>query len=186
MDDITGWQNCSRINSYSYKCGYCGNKVGSDKGYCNAFSNDVCIYICPLCSKPTYVEFGDMVPGPTYGRQINNLPKDVEDIYGEARNSYKVGAYTGVVLLCRKLLANVAIGFGAKENKPFGFYVDYLVDNNYVAKNNKQWVDKIRTEGNSATHDKISKTKEEAKTILNFTQMLLITNYEFLEEVDNK
>ncbi|MCU1913515.1 DUF4145 domain-containing protein [Enterococcus faecium] len=48
-----------------------------------------------------------------------------------------------------------------------------------MAPKSKKWVDEIRKEGNSATHNKEPKNKEEATKILRFLEMLLLINFEF-------
>lgn len=76
-------------------------------------------------------------------------------------------------------MANVAIDLGAKDGESFVNYVDYLSSNGYIAEKSKRWVDEIRKEGNSATHNKASKNKKDATKILRFLEMLLLINYEF-------
>lgn len=186
--DQSNWNNLETLKSVSFICGYCGSKTGNNKGYgfyegYNQIPSEyLAIYICPNCGRPVFKEFDMFTPGAVYGAPIKGLPVDVESLYDEARNSYQVNAYTGVVLLCRKLLANVAIHYGAKDGLNFVQYVDYLVDNGNVPLKSKQWVDKIRTEGNRATHNQKSETQENAKTILDFVQMLLMINFQFNDE----
>ena len=151
------------------------------------------ICICPRCARPSFLTFElaqhrviDIVPGAAYGEAIEKLPDDVSSIYDEARKSYSVGAYTGVILICRKVLANTAIYFDAKDGQSFVSYVDYLVDNGYVPEKSKEWIDTIRTEGNKATHDKTSMNKENATKIMGFVQMLLIINFKFNTEYQEK
>jgi hypothetical protein len=92
-----------------------------------------------------------------------------------------VTAYTSVVMLCRKLLMHISVERGAQTGQTFESYVDYLVGNGYVAPTNKAWVDKIRTIGNEANHELASRSEEEAKTLLEFSEMLLKTVYEYPE-----
>ena len=82
-------------------------------------------------------------------------------------------------MLCRKLLMHVAVERGATAGESFESYVKYLVDNGYVAPSNKDWVDSIRTIGNEANHELAARTDEEAKTLLEFAEMLLKTVYEY-------
>ncbi|WEV42970.1 DUF4145 domain-containing protein [Lactobacillus sp. ESL0684] len=173
------WADLVELPSFSYTCGYCGSDTGTNKGYrinSVGVTNDVAIYICPICGCPTYKEDEVLVPGTTYGEEIINLPDSVSSIYDEARNSYRVGAYTGVILICRKILANVAVYYGAKDGQSFVKYIDYLIENGYVPEKSKEWIDEIRLEGNSATHNQTSKNKDDAQKILDFVQMLLLIN----------
>lgn len=180
------WHNLEIITPMDYVCGYCGNQVGSNSGYYigpyvkNAAGN---IYICPRCSRPTYIEgMGEkmiVIPGTPYGEAIEGLPETVDSIYNEARNTFGTGAYTATILVSRKILANVAVYLGAKDGQNFTYYVDYLVDNGYVPAKSREWIDAIRVEGNSATHDVTSKNEEDARRIMSFVQMLLLINFKF-------
>ena len=126
-----------------------------------------------------------MNPGSVYGQSISDLPDTVKSLYDEARNSYQVGAFTGVILICRKILANVAVYFGAEDGQRFVKYVDYLVNKGYVPEKSRDWIDKIRTEGNSATHNQTAKNKDDAQRILDFVQMLLLINFKFNSDYNN-
>lgn len=176
------WYELKGLPTITFTCGYCGAQTGNNKGYLYSFgSNDrsIAIYICPVCGRPIFKENDIMTPGSAYGQPITGLPDTVQSIYDEARNSYQVGAFTGVILICRKILANVAVYYGADDGKSFVHYVDYLVDNGYVPEKSREWIDKIRTEGNSATHNQTSKNKDDAQRILDFVQMLLLINFKF-------
>lgn len=183
----TRYGNSHMTSTRSYTCGYCGNHVSSEKGlrisqYQDG-SGDIPgkgIYLCPNCKGPTFFDLYDIQhPGYLIGQKIKHIPENVDSLYEEARNSFSVNAFTGVVLLCRKLLMNIAVSFGAEEGKSFASYVQFLFDEGYVSKSSKQWVDHIRKEGNSATHEIEIKTKDEAKLILLFAEMILRSNFEY-------
>lgn len=184
--DQNNWENLEDLKSANFTCGYCGSKTGNNKGYIwrdsdygYAASCNVAIYICPVCGRPIFREFNMFTPEAIYGNEISDLPSNIKSLYDEARSSYQVNAYTGVVLLCRKVLANVAVHYGAKDGENFTKYVDFLVNNGYVPAKSRQWVDKIRKEGNHATHNQEAETQKNAKTILDFVQMLLMINFQF-------
>ncbi|MFS1028288.1 Uncharacterised protein [Enterococcus saccharolyticus] len=163
----------------NYQCGYCENMVGSQRGMV-AMGYSIYAVICPTCGCMSMVGVdGYQVPGESYGNPVDNLPDDVKYLYDEARECYKAEAYTGVILIARKCLANVAINLGAEDGNSFVSYVDFLSKNGYIAEKSKKWVDEIRKEGNSATHNKASKNKHDANKILRFLEMLLLINYEF-------
>ena len=122
---------------------------------------------------------GYISPSPALGNPIQHLSTDVNEVYEEARRSTKENCHTAAVLLCRKILMNIAVNQGAKANLNFMDYVNYLSDNGYVPPNGKHWVDHIRKKGNDATHEIILMTSEDAKDILTFTEMLLKFIYEF-------
>ena len=73
------WCNISEITSKSYKCGFCGNKIASNKGYFtrNDFGQ---IYICHKCNKPTFFDYSNnKTPGTLYGKEFTvNIPEDIE------------------------------------------------------------------------------------------------------------
>lgn len=177
---VNDWNNSGKVVPCNYTCGYCGQKVGSSDGYKLREHDDmIAIYLCPFCGRPSFMENGNLTPGSPYGQSIDDLPETVQSIYDEARNSFRAGAYTGVILICRKVLANVAIYYGADDGDSFVHYVDYLVNKGYVPLKSRDWVDKIRVEGNQATHNQTAKNKDDAKRILDFVQMLLLINFRF-------
>jgi DNA-directed RNA polymerase subunit RPC12/RpoP len=171
---------------HAYRCGHCGNQVGPDRGYHTpdgAAAPRPVIYICSYCSKPTYFEGEEQVPGVPYGNQVENVPEDVASLYDEARRCFSVSAFTSAVLACRKLLMNIAVAQEAHEGKRFIEYVDYLADEGYVPPNGKGWVDHIRRRGNEATHEIDVKTKADAEELISFVEMLLKFIYEFPSKV---
>lgn len=91
-------------------------------------------------------------------------------------------------MLCRKILMNFAVSKGAKADKPFAFYVDYLADEGYVPPGGKEWVRSIKDVGNEANHEIPDIDPKRAALVLKFTEMLLRLNYELaadLEELAN-
>ena len=181
------WNTDSMYPS-SYRCAYCGDHVTSEKGLRITYllyEWKGGVYICPNCSYPTYKYKDEQVPLPRFGEQIKHLPDEVEKIYEEARDSFSVGAYTAVMLLCRKLLMHVAVDLGADENKKFIDYVNYFETEGYISKNAKPWVDKIRKLGNEANHEIMIGNREDAKKIIEFSAMLLKTNYEYPGKIED-
>lgn len=193
LDDYAHDWNSATIRSASFTCGYCGERVNSEKGMSLGYhdkygtyktSQPAGIYICTSCNLPTFIGKDKkgmeiQVPGQNFGNSVQNVEPDVNEIYEEARSAYSVGAYTGVILLCRTLLDHVAVSFGAKENQSFQFYVDYLADHNYVTTNSTKWIDAIRKYGNAATHRLVINTRQQAELIIKFCEMLLKSNFEY-------
>jgi Domain of unknown function (DUF4145) len=182
------WMNQGNIPAQSYTCGHCNAFVGSSTGfipqsqqYHNVARPSWLIYICPNCGKPTFVdqEEGKQVPGSRYGDPIDKLPKEVKELYEEARACMPASAYTSVVLTCRKILMHVAVEKGAKPGENFISYVEYLSSKNYLPPDGKDWVDHIRKKGNEANHDIVIMSKTEAEELLTFVEMLLKFVYEF-------
>lgn len=177
------WKNTQSIISREYKCAYCGNVVASSTGYHGKYIRD--IHICPHCDHPTFF-FGDrQVPDTAPGSDVGHVPKDLDALYQEARNCVSVGAFTGSVLLCRKLLMNIAVSQNATGGGNFVTYVDYLAENGFIPPNGRGWVDHIRKKGNEATHEIALMQKEDAEELIIFSEMLMRFIYEFPSKVPN-
>ncbi len=172
------WHNDSPLPTRTWTCSYCGKATGNDKGFSDKEMGR-CIYICPSCSCPTYFEGNKQVPGAPYGNSVENLPQEIGPLYEDARNCMRVYAFTSAVLTCRKILMHVAVEKGAPKDKNFAFYVDSLVNGTILPTNFKSWVDKIRQRSNEANHEIIVMSLDDAKNILNFTEMLLKLLYEY-------
>ena len=188
------WNNTYRLAPKGYVCGFCSKDVSSDQGYSiSSFNGNgeavhlKGIYICPSCKGPTFFDIMDnQLPGILVGNSVLNVPEDINGLYTEARKSYSAGAYTGSVLLSRKMLMNLGVNFGAVEGKSFEYYVDYLLDEGYIPKNSKDWVNHIRLHGNTATHKVKLKTAKEAETLLTFIEMLLKINFEYPSHISSQ
>lgn len=187
MLEIYGeWIDASEIDSLSYKCSYCGEKISSNIGYFtkSLYVKDELsstIYICHNCNCPTFFDhYGNQYPGSIYGNSVKHIDaKDVNELYDEARKCISCNAFTASVLCSRKLLMNIAVAKGAKEGLHFVQYVEYLATEGYVPPNGKEWVDHIRKKGNQATHEIEIMTKEDAEELIDFLDMLLKFIFEF-------
>lgn len=180
------WKNLSTVASKSFDCGYCGHSVASDKAFSGSRSDGrmvrpLHIYICHHCHQPTFIdENGNQTPQKTFGKSVPSIDvPDIQAMYQEARSCYSADAFTASTMACRKLLMNIAVSKGAKENQSFQQYVGYLETNNFIPNGTKDWVDAIRTQGNEATHEIALSSQEQAEEILSFTEMLLRLIYEF-------
>ncbi len=179
------------LDSRDFVCGYCGAYVASNEGMAatpcsdSFYVNGGGVYICTNCYMPTFLYEGMQVPGNRYGNSVNNVPDRVDKVYEEARSCYAANAYTGTVLLCRKLLMHVAIDLGADDNLKFIEYVNYLNDKHFVSVKSHNWVDQIRKYGNKATHELEVNSQQDAQMILKFCEMLLKMNYEYPLEITN-
>lgn len=173
------WRGQQTIASKEYVCGYCGNKVASIFGYPDNADGTRFIYICPHCECPSFFLPGVQSPCVLPGGHVASLPKDIEALYREARESAAASAYTGAVMICRKLLMNIAVAQGADVDKRFVEYVEYLSAKGYIPPDGKSWVDHIREKGNEANHEIRIMAKEDAGELIVFTEMLLKFIYEF-------
>ena len=192
-EDYNRWKNES-INETSYICGYCEHQVSSTRGMplliaepdSIPYESDYGVYICPHCHMPTFIYKDIKIPGNRFGASIENVPSEVNSVYEEARSSFAAGAYTGVVLLCRKLLMHIATDLGADEGLRFIQYVNYLNEEHYAGARSDQWIDQIRRFGNQANHEIRINTKEEAQMIIKFCEMILKLNYEYPSIASNE
>lgn len=177
------WHNSSNIGSKQYTCGWCNNLIATPQGFHSQANAGHRIYICPHCDRPTAFIDNKPVPGVSYGANVNHLPADVSSLYEEARGCTAASCYTAAVLICRKLLMNIAVSQGAKVGGTFISYVEYLAANGYVPPNGKGWVDHIRKKGNEATHEIVLMSQEDAQELISFAEMLLKFIYEFPNRV---
>ena len=81
---------------------------------------------------------------------------------------------------------NIAVEKGDTPGKRFIVYVDYLAANHYIPPGGEEWVDHIRDKGNEATHEILLMNKEDAETLIEFTEMLLKFVYEFPAKVKSR
>ena len=163
--------------SHEITCSNCQNKVGAHEVARYEYAGGLKMYfvICPLCSFGSVIEAeGVIYPSVIYGEPLEGLTPDVEKAYDEARKDFSIGSHTSCQLICRKILMHVAIEkCELEEGKKFAEYIDALQKAQLVTPIMKPWVDKIRKEGNDATHKLEPPTPEDAENILNFNAQLL-------------
>ena len=120
----------------------------------------------------------EQYPGVAFGNKVDGIDdKTVENLYEEARDCASVNAFTATAMACRKILMNIAVAKGAKENLKFVQYVQFLADNNFVPPDGKNWIEHIKDRGNDANHKIEIVSKEDAEELLYFTEMLLTFIY---------
>jgi hypothetical protein len=180
------WQDAKPIRSRPFVCGFCSHRVSSDKGYkligVNSQIPDQLagIFLCPNCGGPTFfTNEKEQLPSPALGNPVSQVPQTLNVLYEEARKCTTMACYTATVLLCRKMLMNIAVSEGAAEGLKFFEYVQFLADNHYVPPKGKHWVDHIRQKGNEATHEIKLMSEGDARDLLNFIEMLLRLIYDF-------
>lgn len=176
------WINAFPIVSKQYRCGFCDNTVASSLGYLSGQGQF--IYICTHCYNPTYWgKDKPQLPGLFPGNSVEHLPESIKLLYNEARQCAAAGAFTGSVLLCRKLLINIGVTQGAPEGKSFIAYVNHLADTGFIPPNGHGWVDHIRKKGNEATHEIALMSKSDAEDLIAFLEMLMKFIYEFPRKI---
>jgi hypothetical protein len=186
----THWNTLQNFQARSFKCGFCDNRVGSEKGY---FYNDsdrrvnAFVFICPVCGNPSYFDIsGSQVPGVLIGDPVENVPSTVETLYQEVRKSAGAEANTASVMAARKILMNIAVDKGAPAGKSFSEYVEFLADKGYVPPDGKGWVKHIKDKGNEANHEIKIMSKEDAEELITFIHMLLTLIYAFPARLPKK
>jgi hypothetical protein len=187
----TYWANLQKLQSKSYCCGFCGDKVSSQLGLPLIFEQDFGgkiknqiggLYLCPNCSK--FSEFindenESQFPQPKYGNDVKNLPESIDHIYDEARKCLSLGCFTASVMICRKALMYLAVNQGDKPGRSFVEYINFLEAKGFLPPLGKEWVDKIRKKGNEANHEIVEANLEDAKNIVELLEMLLKFIYEY-------
>jgi hypothetical protein len=180
------WESLQTRNTKSFVCGFCGDRVSSEKGYVvkaksTASSTLFGVFICPACQHATYFTplTEEQYPGVAFGKEVPHVPKDLAALYQEARRCTAAASYTSAVLACRKMLMNIAVSEGAKEGQSFLEYVDYLAKKGFVPPNGRHWVDHIRKKGNEANHEIALMKQQDAQELITFVEMLLRFIYEF-------
>ena len=161
----------------NYTCGHCERSVG---GIIIAAigEREMLWLLCPSCGHGSVQHGNTILPSLLSIPQVEGLTSDICQVYGEARKSFAVEAYTGCELLCRKILMSVAVDRGAAEDKSFEHYVDYLKDNGHITASLKDMTDIIRRNGNQSTHKIGQPDPERAEYTIEFTAQILRSIYE--------
>ena len=184
--DGVAWNNTSHTKAVNYKCWNCGRHIASEHRYVDNF-HIASINICPYCNAPRIIDvYNREFPFTLPGRQIEKLPKNIKNIFDEARTCLGAGAYTATVMLLRKILMNIAVTEGAEENLKFFQYVEYLCSEGIVHKRQQKQAEEVKNLGNAANHEIESRTKEDAERMLSLISLILTNNYEQADEVDKK
>lgn len=193
MGAIRHWQNIETLGSRDYQCGFCGNKLASEKGWIGVDGSNhsvAWIFVCHKCKRPTFFDTEKkQFPGVAFGNPVSGIPesqKDINTLYEEVRKATSANAYTAAVLSCRKLLMHIAVSKGADKDKGFTYYAKYLADKHYVPPDATGWVDHIKDKGNEANHEIVIMGEEDAKDLLAFSEMLLKVIYEYPATVRKK
>jgi hypothetical protein len=180
------WFQLQTLPTKSYSCGFCGDKVSSEKGYKIGNNADGsgsqigAIQICPNCKGPTFfTPSNEQIPSSSVGRSVSHVPDELNKLYEEARRCTTNNCQTAAVLVCRKILMNIAVQVGASEGESFITYVNFLSDKGYIPPNGKHWVDHVRKKGNEANHEIRLMDAKDASDLLIFIEMLLKFIYEF-------
>lgn len=185
------WHNVLHFPAQSYTCPYCSHLVASNEGYSfearmddpseDTFPDNRWGYICicPNCQNPTIIFEGRQFPSLPHVEPLEHLPEDVCGVYEEARRCMSNGCFTAVVMLCRKIIMNVAVEQGApKEGDTFQAYVDFLHDRHLFHPLCIPILNQIKKVGNDANHKIKSISHDDAQKVITFTYHVLLYIYE--------
>jgi len=165
--------------THPFVCGHCNHTTS---GRVVSYYPSIGTYrfvICTNCGAGSLVRSdGITYPSSRPGSDLEGLPQIVEKAYNEARDCYSIGAFTACELICRKILMNISVDKGAKENDYFVNYLDFLKKSGYVTDAMMDWVSLIRENGGESTHQLKDPDKTRAESTLIFTEQLLKIIYE--------
>lgn len=184
------WGKLYGRSTFDFTCGHCG-KHTSGPVIAETVDLDTHVHFvrylcCTSCKKGSIwlnSELGPdetaiVIPGNKIGISLQGLPKNINDIFEEARSCFSVNSYLAVEMLCRKILYCVAVDKGSDKKISFSESLDYLGSQGYITPPMKSWVELIRKNGNSSNHDLDNPSQNRAKSTFDFTMQLLRIVYE--------
>jgi hypothetical protein len=116
------WDNAQILLPMRFSCGHRRSKVLASQGYCagTGGNGERFLYICPSCDCPAFFdEYSRQHPDAIPGSEVLHLPGVLEQLYLEARSCCAAFAFTASVLMCRKMLMNIAVDLGADKELKF-------------------------------------------------------------------
>ena len=132
----------------------------------------------PRYDPPVHAFVGyKQTPGEPYGKEVKHIEPEVKAVYDEARKCYRNEYWTACVMLCRKLIMNIAYKHeehGIAKDKNFTDYVQYMKDKHIVPSQSLEIADKILALGNSANHEIEQLDKPHALICLKFLESILV------------
>jgi len=80
------------------------------------------------------------------------LPDKVRRAFDEALLSYEIGAWNGVLGMCRRAVQEALLDLGAPIKGDLPTQLKYLVDNHKITPDLRDWADQARIGGRLAAH----------------------------------
>src|SRR5207249_4424001 len=121
-EGVFAWRAPQDLPNAAFTCGFCNTRVSSVKGYKLGEHADGsghqlgAVYLCPNCGGPVFhAPNGTRFPSPSLGRPVQHVPDALNALYEEARRCTGQNCFTAAVLVCRKMLMNIAVQQGAPE-----------------------------------------------------------------------
>ena len=178
-------QSIQSNDSKKFLCWNCEAMVVSFEGfdYINCYP-DTYVRVCGFCKAPNIVHDGSSIIAPLYGRNIENLPKEIKTVYQEIRCCIKDKCFAAALMLLRKLIMHIAVDLveDCKDDLTFQQYVDKLRDGHFITNKSYDLVDFVRKQGNSANHKIETVSEKTVEECFKFMEILLVTNYELADE----
>lgn len=169
----------------TWLCGHCNQTVAalpiaSHPSTADADQAPVSTFLaCPSCGKGTVRVLGQTFPPSLQARPIEHVDEEVAQTWHEVRLAHAVGAYTGAVILCRKLLMHMACDrTGADAGLKFVDYIDILINSGELPKSHQDLLHSVREAGNRATHLLESVNRHDATLTIRITEACLFNLYE--------
>jgi len=173
------------------ECWHCGKKAPRlDRGYTISESRtqDVHVEFCSnqechsLYKLIDSIYRNDLVKATIRARASWNdkqaylkMPKQLQNAYTEACKSFVNKCYLAVALICRTIIAYVAIDRGAEPGRKFENYVEYLVEENLLSSLAEAPLNQLRQSAGRAAHQLVDITEMNALVFLsNLDAMLKI------------
>lgn len=189
MIDIVewAWESVKKKEAFpkTITCPYCGVRVQAipTTRIVDQSSGAIKYHIhkCPECFMPVIIGLdGKIIPQSQLlpFEDVRFLPESIENLYNECRKSYQNECYHSVIMVSRLLLMHIAVDKGDVPGRKFIQYLDYLEAEGYIGSQNKPWVDRIRTIGNTYTHELVDASKEDAEKEILLLKQLLGNIYE--------
>jgi len=195
-----GWEVTQ--TAVEYTCAECEASLSSEVGYDHPNGNPItrAVRFCHH-DHVTILQFSPgsfpdkvsrQIPASAPRRSIDTIPdghKAIKTVYDEARACHAAGAHTATVMLCRKILMNLAVehagstagGEDDNGNKGHGDSfekcVSSLIAAGHIHPNWQDLAHDVRKAGNEATHHVEPKEPEHADNILRLVEYILMFVY---------
>jgi len=168
-------------NMGEYKCLYCERTVVPKKGYDIRMPN-LQMLVAKFCSNQDCNLLSLWTPAIQihdilvlwYRKQRDcGIQMLIQSDYREACKSFVNDCYLAVALVCRTMLAHIAINTGGNPNDPFEEHIDHLVNTKNIPVTSQEPLKEVLGLANKATHNPTEITEMDALKCLANLGMVL-------------
>lgn len=149
---------------------------------------------CPRCGMPlllsqeAYDDEHRSDPARLYPQQEyqpgREVPDAIRDTFSEALATYRAGAHTAAVIMCRKTLEGVCESEGVEQGSLYAG-LEAMRDEGIIEERLYEWADKLRLVGNEAAHDvHITVSQRDATDVVQFTHVILEYVYTYRKKFE--